>query len=446
MTIKTVGVAGSGTMGAGIAIVAARAGYKTIVYDTRADALERARKQTAGFFAKSVERNKLTQEQVDKIMGGLSSTTKIADMAACDIVIEAVFENLKVKHDLLAQLNKVCPPHTLFASNTSTLSITEIAAGSGRDERFVGMHFCLPAQLMKLVEMSPGIRTSDESFAAAWAFCEAMGQTPVRTKDNPGFILNYFLVPFNNDAIRLVEAGVAAPADIDRAIKAGLGYPLGPARAARSRRAGHAFAGARGFVCIDARSARGAAGARQTHDRGRSSGPQDGAGIFQVRGQRDVWRHKDVMQYAILDTGIQPFVSRGARAAYGAAKDLKSARVVIVIGEHAGRHAKSLKKWKDKAAVLIELGTESLGEYTGEGRAEEGSNVLGFARFRLGNAEPTKLVELVRQPRTGDAAFAAAKEVIEGAGLQVAVCGDFAGRIIDRLVRPYYNAGAAPAG
>src|SRR6185436_16119191 len=228
MTIKTVGVAGSGTMGAGIAIVAARAGYKTIVYDTRADALERARKQTAGFFAKSVERNKLTQEQVDKIMGGLSSTTKIADMAACDIVIEAVFENLKVKHDLLAQLNKVCPPHTLFASNTSTLSITEIAAGSGRDERFVGMHFCLPAQLMKLVEMSPGIRTSDESFAAAWAFCEAMGQTPVRTKDNPGFILNYFLVPFNNDAIRLVEAGVAAPADIDRAIKAGLGYPLGP--------------------------------------------------------------------------------------------------------------------------------------------------------------------------------------------------------------------------
>ena len=226
--IKTVGVAGSGTMGAGIAIVAARAGYKTIVYDTRADALERARKQTAGFFAKSVERKKLTQDEVDKIMGGLSATTKIADMSACDIVIEAVFENLKVKHDLLAQLNKVCPPHTLFASNTSTLSITEIAAGSGRDERFVGMHFCLPAQLMKLVEMSPGIRTSDESFAAAWAFCEAMGQTPVRTKDNPGFILNYFLVPFNNDAIRLVEAGVAAPADIDRAIKAGLGYPLGP--------------------------------------------------------------------------------------------------------------------------------------------------------------------------------------------------------------------------
>ncbi|HEV2009050.1 MAG TPA: 3-hydroxyacyl-CoA dehydrogenase family protein [Burkholderiales bacterium] len=226
--IKTVGVAGSGTMGAGIAIVAARAGFKTIVYDTRQDALDRAHKQTAGFFAKSVERRKLTQQQVDKIMGDLTSTTRLADLAVCDLVIEAVFESLKVKHELFAELNKVCPQHTLFASNTSTLSITEISAGSGRDEQFVGMHFCLPAQLMKLVEMSPGIRTSDESFRKAWAFCEAMGQTPVRTQDTPGFILNYFLVPFNNDAIRLVEAGVAAPADIDRAIKAGLGYPLGP--------------------------------------------------------------------------------------------------------------------------------------------------------------------------------------------------------------------------
>ena len=226
--IKTVGIAGSGTMGAGIAIIAARAGFRTIVYDTRQDALDRARQQTAGFFAKSVERKKLAQAQVDKIMGDLTGTTRVDDLAGCDIVIEAVFENLKVKHDLLGKLNQVCPPHTLFASNTSTLSITEIAAGSGRDERFVGMHFCLPAQLMKLVEMSPGIRTSDETFQRAWDFCKALGQTPVRTRDNPGFILNYFLVPFNNDAIRLVETGAAEPADIDRAIKTGLGYPLGP--------------------------------------------------------------------------------------------------------------------------------------------------------------------------------------------------------------------------
>ncbi len=215
-------------MGAGIAIVAARAGFRTVVFDARDDALNRGRKQTEGFFAKSVERGKLSTDQVATIMAGLSGTTDIAALAECDIVIEAVFEDLKVKHALCAQLNEVCPPHTIFASNTSTLSISEIAAGSGRDERFVGMHFCLPAQLMKLVEMSPGLRTSDETFAAAWDFCKAMGQIPVKTKDNPGFILNYFLVPFNNDAIRMVEAGVAAPADIDRAIKTGLGYPMGP--------------------------------------------------------------------------------------------------------------------------------------------------------------------------------------------------------------------------
>ena len=146
------------------------------------------------------------------------------------------------------------------------------------------------------------------------------------------------------------------------------------------------------------------------------------------------------MRYAILDTGgSRSFSSEDAFLA-GAKKGLESAEVVIVLGEHAGRHAKSLRKWQDKAAVLIELGTESLGVHTGESRAEEGSNVLGFARFRLGEGAPSSLVELVRQPRTSDAALAAAKLIFEGAGLQIAVCGDFAGRIIDRLVRPYYNA------
>jgi 3-hydroxybutyryl-CoA dehydrogenase len=215
-------------MGAGIAIVAARAGFRTIVYDLSQSALERARSQTEGFFAKSVERRKLTQAEVDRILSDLESTTDIATLAQCDIVIEAVFENLAVKHELLRRLDAVCPPATLFASNTSTLSITEIAAGSGRDERVVGMHFCLPAQLMKLVEMSPGLRTSEETFVTAWDFCRALGQIPVKTKDNPGFILNYFLIPFNNDVIRMVEAGIAEPADIDRAIKTALGYAMGP--------------------------------------------------------------------------------------------------------------------------------------------------------------------------------------------------------------------------
>jgi 3-hydroxybutyryl-CoA dehydrogenase len=226
--IRTVGVAGCGTMGAGIAIVAARAGFRTLVYDTRAEALAAARKQTEAFFAKSVERGKLKADQVSKILGNLVTTKKLEDFKACDIVIEAVFEDLAVKHALFARLDRICPAHTLFASNTSTLSITGIAGGSGRDDRFVGMHFCLPAQLMKLVEMSPGLNTSEASFEAAWAFCRALGQHPVKTQDTPGFVLNYFLIPYHNDAIRLAEAGVAEPAEIDKAIKSAMGYAMGP--------------------------------------------------------------------------------------------------------------------------------------------------------------------------------------------------------------------------
>lgn len=226
--IRTVGVCGAGTMGSGIAIVAARAGCGVVLYDTHEESLERARRQTEGFFAKSVERGKLTRDQADAALAASRSTSFLADLAECDMVVEAVFENLEVKRSLFGQLNEICPERTIFASNTSTLSITEIASGCGREDRVVGMHFCLPAQLMKLVEMSPGLNTSDDTFKAAWAFCEAMGQRPVKTQDTPGFVLNYFLVPFNNDVIRLIEAGVAGPADVDRAIKAGLGYKMGP--------------------------------------------------------------------------------------------------------------------------------------------------------------------------------------------------------------------------
>ena len=227
--IRTVGVCGAGgTMGAGIAIVAARAGFRTICFDQQAESLERAKRQSAGFFAKSVERGKMKAEERDAVLSRLETSTEIGRLGACDLVIEAVFEDLGVKQRLLGDLNKVCPPETIFASNTSTLSITEIAAGSGRDDRVVGMHFCLPAQLMRLIEMSPGIKTSEETLRAAWAWTEACGQTPVKTQDKPGFILNALLVPFNNDAIRAVEAGVGTAADIDTAIKVGLGYKMGP--------------------------------------------------------------------------------------------------------------------------------------------------------------------------------------------------------------------------
>lgn len=226
--IKTIGIAGAGTMGVGIAIVCARAGFRTKVFDLRGDAIERARQQTELFLRKSVERGKLAAERLPQIMGEWHGTTALNDFKDCDLVIEAVFESLPVKHELFAKLNEVCPPHTLFASNTSTISITEIAGGSGRPDRFVGMHFCLPAQLMKLVEMSPGLATSEDTFSKAWSLCEALGQKPVKTLDTPGFVLNYFLIPFNNDAIRLVEQGVASPADIDLAIKSAMGYAMGP--------------------------------------------------------------------------------------------------------------------------------------------------------------------------------------------------------------------------
>ena len=227
--IKTVAVCGAGgTMGAGIAIVSARAGFATICYDLAKDSLDRALKQTDGFFAKSVERGKMRAADKDAVMGHLSRTTSLDDLAAADLVIEAVFEELSVKRELFGKLNAICPAHTVFASNTSTLSITEIAGGSGREDRVVGLHFCLPAQLMKLIEVSPGIKTSPATLAAAWAWCEQAGQLPVKTQDKPGFILNALLIPFANDCISAVEAGVASPADIDTAIKIGLGYKMGP--------------------------------------------------------------------------------------------------------------------------------------------------------------------------------------------------------------------------
>jgi 3-hydroxybutyryl-CoA dehydrogenase len=228
-SIKTVGVAGAGgTMGAGIAIVAARAGFSVIAYDLEAAALNRARQQIEGFLRKSVERGKLTDDELDRIVSSFFQTTDLADLAACDLVIEAVFEDLATKQKLFRALNDACSEKTIFASNTSTLSITEIASSCGREDRVVGMHFCLPAQLMKLIELSPGLNTSEETYQTAWRWCEAAGQTPVKTQDRPGFILNALLVPFNNDVIRAIEAEVASPADIDKAVKVGLGYRMGP--------------------------------------------------------------------------------------------------------------------------------------------------------------------------------------------------------------------------
>ncbi|MDX2277360.1 MAG: 3-hydroxyacyl-CoA dehydrogenase family protein [Hyphomonadaceae bacterium] len=227
--IRTIGVCGAGgAMGAGIAIVTARAGFRTLRYDVSQEALQRAEANTVSFLGKSVERGKMQDAEREAMMSRLVETTEFAALADCDLIIEGVYEDLGVKQRLFAALDEACPSHTIFASNTSTLSITEIAAGCGRPDRVVGMHFCLPAQLMRLIEMSPGLLTAEDAFAAAWRFAEQCGQTPVRTQDKPGFILNALLIPFNNDAIRAVEAGLASATDIDIAVRTGLGYKMGP--------------------------------------------------------------------------------------------------------------------------------------------------------------------------------------------------------------------------
>lgn len=221
-------VAGAGTMGAGIAITIARSGLTTLVYDENPQALDRARRQVEGFFEGSVRKGKLDAEAAATAVGRLSYVKDVSALAEANVVVEAIYEELAAKHRLLSTLNAVCRDEALFLTNTSTLSVTELAAGSGRPDRVVGAHYCLPAQLMRLVEMSRAMQTSAASWDRAWAFQRATGQHPVETKDRPGFVLNFFCVPYHNDVIRMVEAGVAEPADIDKAVKAAMGFAMGP--------------------------------------------------------------------------------------------------------------------------------------------------------------------------------------------------------------------------
>ena len=226
---NTIGVLGCGTMGSGIAIVCARAGFKTIVVDTDERQLKRGRELIDRFFAKSVEKGKLTEAQKREIMQSrLTFSVSYEDLKECYFIIEAVYEDLEVKKAVLAKLNGICHVGTIFASNTSTLSITSIAAGSGRPDRVIGMHFCLPAQVMRLVEVTRGLQTSDETYQRTKELGEQLGQVIINTKDTPGFILNHFVVAFNNSCIRAYEEGRGKVEDIDKAVKLGLGYPMGP--------------------------------------------------------------------------------------------------------------------------------------------------------------------------------------------------------------------------
>jgi 3-hydroxybutyryl-CoA dehydrogenase len=223
-----VGVLGAGTMGAGIAITIARAGHSVVVRDLDPERVEAGLAQVRKFLDRSVELGKLEPQARDAATAGLSGTTELGDLADCSIVVEAIFEDADLKAKTFGELDEICSKETLFHTNTSTLSVTAIAAGSKLPERVVGTHYCNPAPLMSLVEVARGLRTSDDAHARTVAFVESLDKTAVNTADTPGFLVNLFLVPFENDCIRALEGGLGTVESIDKAVTLGLGYPMGP--------------------------------------------------------------------------------------------------------------------------------------------------------------------------------------------------------------------------
>lgn len=228
MAIKQVGVLGCGLMGSGIAQVAAAAGYSTIVKEVADDFLKKGMAAIEKSTAKLVEKGALTADKRTETLGRLNGTLKFEDLADCDIVIEAITENLQTKRETYATLDKIVKPAAIFASNTSSLVITEMMTATKRVDRFIGMHFFNPVPLMKLVEVVGTITTSKEVMDDAMKFAASLGKVPIRTSDRSGFIVNRLLVPYLLDAVRALEEGVGNVEDIDKGMKLGCGYPMGP--------------------------------------------------------------------------------------------------------------------------------------------------------------------------------------------------------------------------
>ena len=230
MEIKKVGVLGCGLMGSGIAQTAAMAGFETVVREVSDEFLKKGFATIEKSLAKFAEKGTITSEQQKEIRDRLSGTTSFADLADCDIIIEAIIENLEEKRKTYGELDRVCEPETVFASNTSSISITEMmtATSAERQKRFVGMHFFNPVPLMKLVEVIRTIVTDEAVYEQVIAFGKRLGKVPVRAGDKTGFIVNRLLVPYMLDAIRALEEGVGSIVDIDTAMKLGCGYPMGP--------------------------------------------------------------------------------------------------------------------------------------------------------------------------------------------------------------------------
>jgi 3-hydroxybutyryl-CoA dehydrogenase len=230
MEIRKVGVLGCGLMGSGIAQTAATAGFETVVREVSEDLIQKGFAGIEKSLARFAEKGTIAVDEQREIRGRLSGTTDFAQLADCDIIIEAIIENLDMKRDSFRQLDEICKPETIFASNTSSISITEMmtATRPERQQRFIGMHFFNPVPIMKLVEVVRTILTDEAVYEQAVEFAERLGKVPVRTSDKTGFIVNRLLVPYMLDAVRALEEGVGSIVDIDNAMKLGCGYPMGP--------------------------------------------------------------------------------------------------------------------------------------------------------------------------------------------------------------------------
>jgi 3-hydroxybutyryl-CoA dehydrogenase len=226
---KKIGVVGAGTMGNGIAQLAAQMGAEVVMRDIKDDFVQRGIKAIDKFLSKGVERGKVTEDQKSAVLGRIYGTTDMGDLADCDFIIEAVIEDLDLKKQVYGQLDEICKPEVILATNTSSMSITLIAAATKRPDKVVGMHFFNPPPLMRLVEIIRGFHTSDETVKATTELAQKMGKETVEVKvDSPGFIVNRLMIPHMIEAVKLLEEGVATREDIDKAIKMGLNYPMGP--------------------------------------------------------------------------------------------------------------------------------------------------------------------------------------------------------------------------
>ena len=228
MEIACVGVVGLGTMGAGIAQVCLQAGFEVVGREVEAERGEQARGRIDHYLGRGVEKGRLTQDEKDAALGRLTLTTELAELADCQLVIEAAFEDLGVKRELFGELDRLVAAPAILATNTSALSVTQIADGTRTPERVVGMHFFNPAPVLPLVEVVRTAHTSDESFETAFAFAQRLGKEPVACNDTPGFIVNRILIPLLNDCVRVLDEARVSPDDVDRAMRFGANWPIGP--------------------------------------------------------------------------------------------------------------------------------------------------------------------------------------------------------------------------